>query len=111
MIRYLDRGGLAVNINVREYEMTDLVDYTAEHDGYFSISGLINGQKLRVHANAPRKYFPDEDFGEWANEIEEIEIKGPEQVHPDDLAEVWAWLNDHIEFLVNGEEPDFNNGD
>lgn len=111
MIRYLDRGGLAVNINGREYEMTQLTDYSDSEEGIYWIHGLINGHEFRVEADAPEKYFPDEDFGEWANEIEEIEIKGPEQVHDDDLAEVWAWIEDHIEFLVNQEEPDFNNGD
>lgn len=111
MIKYLDRGGLAVEVNGRKYEMTDLVEYADSDGGRYEICGLVNGQKFRIEAIAPRKYFPDEDFGEWVNEIEEIEIKGPEQVHDDDLAEVWAWLHDHIEFLVNQEEPDFNNGD
>ena len=111
MIRYLDRGGLAVQINGSEYEMTDLVEVADKENGYYEISGLINGQEFTIEASAPRKFFPDEDGGIWANEIEEIKVDGPKHIHPDNWAEVQAWLSDHIEFLVNGEEPDFNNGD
>lgn len=110
MIRYLDRGGLAVEINGSEYEMTDIISVADREDGWYEISGLINGQRFMIGANATKKYFPDEDFGEWASEIEGIELHAT-SFHDKDWAEGVAWLHDHIEFLVNGEEPDFNNGD